>query len=37
MQLVFVNLVVDATWSDPEEPGCLRLIALRLVQRSFQQ
>jgi hypothetical protein len=36
-QLVFVDLFVDATWRDSEEPSGLRLIAVRLVQRSFQQ
>jgi len=37
MQLVFVKFVVDATWRDTEEPSCLGLVALRLVQSSFQQ
>jgi hypothetical protein len=36
MQSVFVKLVVDAAWCDPEKLGGLRLIAARLVQSGFE-
>ena len=37
VQVVFVQLVVDAAGGDPEEPRGVRLIAVRLVQRGFEQ
>jgi hypothetical protein len=36
-QLVFMNFIVDAAWGDSEEACGLRLIALRLAQRGFEQ
>ena len=37
LQLVFVDLVVDAAWRDPEEPGRSGLIAARFMKRGFKQ
>ena len=37
MQVVFVDLVVDAARRDPEQTGGLRLIAVGFVQSSFEQ
>jgi hypothetical protein len=36
MELMFMKLVVDATWRDAEQAGRLRLVPTSLVQSGFE-